>query len=90
MYLQQTTLSGYNAKWGLPKQERMALDAGTVLIVSSSKEVDWTKLTKRKWGGEIGQGCGEIEVLKMPKEQESLECLPVETEIETVGEGEEI
>lgn len=89
MYLQQTTLSGYNAKWGLPKQERMALDAGTVLIVSSSKEVDWTKLTKRKWGGEIGQGCGEIEVLKMPKEQESLECLPVETEIETVGEGEE-
>mgnify|MGYP006980029251 CR=1 FL=1 len=72
MYLQHTTLSGYHAKWRLPKQEREALNAGTVLIVScevSEEKVDWARLAHKRWGMEAGQGCGEIAVLKIPDGQ---------------------
>lgn len=74
LYLQQTILTGYNAKWRLPKPEREAFNAGTVLIVSTEEKVDWSLLTDKRWGEETSQGCGEIYVLKQPTAEEFEIC----------------
>ncbi|WP_042473179.1 RAMP superfamily CRISPR-associated protein [Bacillus ndiopicus] len=71
MYLKQTTLTGYNAKWRLPKPERLAFDAGTVFVVSTNQQdVDWGQLTDEHWGAETAQGCGEVYVLAHVDTQE--------------------
>lgn len=74
LYLKQTTLEGYNAKWRLPKQKHPALDAGSVFIVSTQKNVDWSLLESKQWGEETHQGCGEIQVLSKSKFSESFMC----------------
>ncbi|WP_341299986.1 RAMP superfamily CRISPR-associated protein [Lysinibacillus sp. FSL H8-0500] len=62
-FFKQTTLKGYNAKWRLPKQEKVAFDAGTVLIVSTQENIDWTTVEKTLWGSDLAQGCGKVQVL---------------------------
>ncbi|MFU0791765.1 MAG: RAMP superfamily protein [Virgibacillus proomii] len=75
MYLKETVLTGYNAKWRLPKQEKLALDAGTVLIVSTqAKDVDWSLVEEQQWGTETGQGCGEISVLRYTQINKQFTC----------------
>lgn len=65
MYIKQTSLAGYNAKWKLPKQEYAAFDSGSVWIVSTNNQaVDWSKFQNILWGKEIGRGCGELLFLK--------------------------
>ncbi|WP_107841101.1 RAMP superfamily CRISPR-associated protein [Metasolibacillus meyeri] len=62
-FLKQTILKGYNAKWRLPKQEKVAFDAGTVLLVSAEKDVDWQTVEKTLWGSDTAHGCGKVRVL---------------------------
>ncbi len=73
LYLKQTMLTGYNAKWRLPKQGKPALDAGTVLVVSAKKEIDWMLLEEKQWGEEQSQGCGEIMVFSYKDFPEKLQ-----------------
>ncbi|MBU5266436.1 RAMP superfamily CRISPR-associated protein [Virgibacillus proomii] len=73
-YLKETVLTGYNAKWCLPKQEKPALDAGTVLLVSTEDQVDWSMLKNEQWGEETSQGCGEIRVLKYENIPDIFDC----------------
>ncbi|MEI3611535.1 RAMP superfamily CRISPR-associated protein [Pseudogracilibacillus sp. SO30301A] len=83
LYLKQTILTGYHAKWRLPKQERPALDAGTVLVVSTNKEVDWSLLERKQWGEENSQGCGEVLVLSNEKLPGILHCETVKMNLHT-------
>lgn len=63
LFLKQTTLKGYNAKWRLPKQEKIAFDAGTVILVSTKDGFDWEKVEEELWGSDTAQGCGKVQVL---------------------------
>lgn len=83
MYIKETVLTGYNAKWRLPKQEKQALDAGTVLIVSTeNKEVDWSLIEKQQWGTEIGEGFGEIQVLQYEDTPNELGCISMSKKLQ--------
>lgn len=83
MYIKETVLTGYNAKWRLPKQEKQALDAGTVLIVSTEdKEVDWSLIEKQQWGAATEEGCGEIRVLQYEGSPNELECISISKKLQ--------
>ncbi|MBU3536907.1 hypothetical protein KHT87_20975, partial [Alkalihalobacillus clausii] len=69
-FIKQTTLSGYNSKWRMPKPQIPALDAGTVLIVKN-QEVDWEKVEQRLWGQQTGAGYGRVKVLSIKNSQTS-------------------
>ncbi|RFA34228.1 hypothetical protein CAI16_12120 [Virgibacillus dokdonensis] len=83
MYIKETVLTGYNAKWRLPKQEKQALDAGTVLIVSTqNKEVDWSLVEKQQWGAATEEGCGEIRVLQYEGTSNEVECISISKKLQ--------
>ncbi|PAE81095.1 hypothetical protein CHH77_15120 [Shouchella clausii] len=69
-FIKQTTLSGYNSKWRMPKPQIPALDAGTVLIVKN-QQVDWEKVEQRLWGQQTGAGYGRVKVMGIKDSQAS-------------------
>ncbi|SDZ39558.1 CRISPR-associated protein Csx10 [Evansella caseinilytica] len=88
-FLKHTTLSGFNGKWRMPKPQQVALDAGTVLIVSvENGKVNWHEVEKRPWGSNTGEGCGRLKVLDVSEKTKKMRIQQVQ-EIEenspTVG-----
>lgn len=74
-YSKQTVIAGYNAKWRLPKPKYQAFDAGTVFVVSTDKEVDWSLIEQQQWGQETARGCGQLYVLAYTSEEFSIEAV---------------
>lgn len=67
--LRYTTLSGYNAKWRLPKPQNAALDAGTTLIVKLTPPIAAEKLESMFWGWDTGEGNGQVRAIPLAEEQ---------------------
>jgi len=70
-FVKVTTVSGFNAKWMLPRSLKVALDKGTTIVFRYKGEepVDITRIMTRKYGLMTNEGFGDIEVC----EHESLE-----------------
>lgn len=66
-FLRFARLGGYQTKWQLPRQQRIALDAGTALWVKvaagSQSGLDLGFLEDTAWGESTGEGCGRIKIL---------------------------
>ncbi|THF84693.1 hypothetical protein [Cohnella fermenti] len=58
--LRYTVLSGFNAKWRLPKSQREALDAGSTLLVRLNRPETAERLERSLWGWNTGEGEGQI------------------------------
>lgn len=67
--LRYTTLSGYNAKWRMPKPQNAALDAGTTLIVKLAPPIAAEKLEAMFWGWDTGEGNGQVRAIPLAEEQ---------------------
>ncbi|MBM7839103.1 CRISPR-associated protein Csx10 [Alkalihalobacillus xiaoxiensis] len=71
-FLKQTMVSGFHAKWGMPKQQLAALDAGTVFIVKNNRQ-DWQSIEHASWGMDTGAGYGRIMVTPINSTQSEYE-----------------
>jgi CRISPR/Cas system CSM-associated protein Csm3 (group 7 of RAMP superfamily) len=60
-----TELSGYNAKWRMPKPHRAALDAGSTLVISTREPVRPEVLELFRWGGNTGEGNGQLRAIPL-------------------------
>jgi len=67
--LRYTTLSGYNAKWRLPKPQRTALDAGSVIALKLSKPIAVKELESIFWGWDTGEGNGQVRVMPLHEDE---------------------
>lgn len=67
--LKYTVLSGFNAKWRMPKPHRAALDAGSSIIITTEKAVSPKELEAVLWGWNCGEGDGQIRAIPLPDEQ---------------------
>ncbi|MBG9782993.1 RAMP superfamily CRISPR-associated protein [Shouchella lehensis] len=74
-FLKQTTVSGFHAKWRMPKKQQAALDAGTVLIVDRAT-IDWESIEQHSWGEQTGAGYGRVKIL--PVDSDSSEFVKEE------------
>jgi CRISPR/Cas system CSM-associated protein Csm3 (group 7 of RAMP superfamily) len=61
-----TELSGYNAKWRMPKPQRAALDAGSTLVISTREPVRPEVLEMFRWGWNTGEGNGQLRAIPLP------------------------
>lgn len=64
-YLKFTHVGGYNSKWRLPYEQKTALDAGTVFVISTESEAffcQYKQLEYILWGEMAGMGYGKIKI----------------------------
>ncbi|MFD0586460.1 RAMP superfamily CRISPR-associated protein [Paenibacillus sp. GCM10027627] len=67
--LRYTTLSGYNAKWRLPKTNRPALDAGSALVLKFDRPIAGMELESIFWGWDTAEGNGQVRVISLCQEE---------------------
>jgi CRISPR-associated protein Csx10 len=72
-YIKYTDLTGYNAKWRMPKQQRQAIAPGSVLQLLFDKAIQPEQLEQRMWGWQTGEGNGQIEIISNPSLDDSVE-----------------
>lgn len=64
-FLRLVTISGYNARWQLPRTQVQALDAGTALVIVCDKPVDLYTLSQKRVGMRTNEGFGRLYVQKL-------------------------
>lgn len=64
-FLKFTHVGGYNSKWRLPCEQKPALEAGTVLVITT-EIIDFNNICKKLednyWGEMTGAGYGKIKI----------------------------
>lgn len=61
--LKFTRIDGYNSRWRLPAVQYPAFDQGTVMILSSDKEISKARIENQLWGDMTGKGYGYLEAV---------------------------
>ena len=66
IYTKTCAVSGYNSKWGMPKQQYYAFEKGSVFVLKAIKDIDNLPVFT---GILNSEGCGQIEWIKAETEE---------------------
>lgn len=63
-YLRYKKVMGYNMKWKLPKQQQLALDMGSTIVLkyTGEEEADISFLQNERYGLKINEGYGKVKI----------------------------
>lgn len=75
VFLNFTTISGYNAKWGLPRPQVDAIDKGSVLVFEAKEDFKSSDLENKAYGMMQSRGFGRIKILKINPEETEIDIV---------------
>ena len=81
--LRYKTIGGFNVKWGLPKQQLLAFDAGTICVFEGKdSDIDLSVFSNCHIGEYVSEGYGEIAVYPFSEVKEKICVQTITTENE--------